>query len=190
MKKQFLVLGAAILMSCTLLNAQETEPATPATPANPTVEAITSKYQMTEMPEALTLEKVFPALGAYQSKGADGLSLKISLDENSKGVIWIEGFSQGKVKAILQKSPATYKIPAQKTEEGNDIQEGTLVYDKDANQLNICLGRKFNFADPASSFAVAEEKPETAKGKKAPAEKVWFYTGEKLQVTTASVDPM
>ncbi len=36
---------------------------------------------------------------------------------------------------MLRKSPATYKIPAQKTEDGKDVAEGTMIFDKDANKL-------------------------------------------------------
>ena len=53
----------------------------------------------------------------------------------------------------MKKSPATYKIPAQKTAEGTEVREGTLIYDKDANTISVMLGRPFNDADPASVFA-------------------------------------
>jgi hypothetical protein len=65
---------------------------------------------------------------------------------------------QGRVKAYLKKTPATYKIPAQKTAEGKSIAEGTLVYDKDANQLWLCTGCAFNEADPAATFTSGKSK--------------------------------
>lgn len=55
--------------------------------------------------------------------------------------MWIEGLPQGRVKAMLRKSPATYKIPAQKTEEGKEVAEGTLMFDKETNTLSICIGK-------------------------------------------------
>jgi hypothetical protein len=92
-----------------------------------------------------------PVLGGYAS--ADGaVNLNVVVDEQNMGLIWIEGLPQGRVKGLLKKGPATYKIPAQKTAEGKAVAEGTLIYDKDMKQLSLCTGCKFNEADPAAVF--------------------------------------
>src|ERR1051325_9452038 len=121
---------------------------------NPTVDSILSKYTLVPMPSPVTTEQIFPVIGQYQSNTNADQKLTITLDDQNKGFAWIEGMPQGKVKAILKKSPATYKIPAQKTAEGNDVPEGTLIYDKDSKVITVMLGRPFNDQDPASVFAV------------------------------------
>jgi hypothetical protein len=89
-------------------------------------------------PVAPTREDIFPVIGKYESSvNADAALITITLDEQNKGLVWIEGLPQGKVKAMLRKSPATYKIPAQKTAEGNEVAEGTLIFDKETNTLSI-----------------------------------------------------
>jgi hypothetical protein len=122
---------------------------------NPTVDSILSKYSLVPMPNQLTTEQIFPVVGQYQSNSNPDQKLTVTLDDQSKGVAWIDGLPQGKVKAILKNSPATYKIPAQKTAEGTDVPEGTLVYDKDTKVINVMLGRPFNDQDPASVFNTA-----------------------------------
>src|SRR5678815_5921834 len=72
----------------------------------------------------------------------------VTLDDQNKGYAWVDGLPQGKVKAVLRQSPATYKIPAQKTESGTDVPEGTLIYDKDTKTISIMLGREYNDQDP------------------------------------------
>jgi hypothetical protein len=133
-------------------------------------------------------------LGEFQSTDAPA-NVKIVLDEQNKGIVWIEGLPQGRVKAMLRKSPSTYKIPAQKTDEGTDVPEGTLLYDKDSKKLSICLGRAYNDQDTAAAFVPVAEEPvaaenvKTAKGKKAvtPAEqlKPWLYEATKIEHNTA-----
>lgn len=168
---------------------------------NPTVDSINAKYkdQMVASRAPLTTEQIFPVLGQYQSSvNTDAPSVTITMDAQNKGMVWIEGLPQGKVKAYLRKSPATYKIPAQKTEDGKDIAEGTLVFDKDANTLNIVIGKAYNTEDPLAVFApaadvqdeetVVKTKTKTAKGKtktKAVV-KPWTYSGTKIETTTAS----
>jgi hypothetical protein len=98
-----------------------------------------------------------PVLGTYTTADAT-TNLTIAVDEQNLGIVWIEGLPQGKVKAFLKKGPATYKIPAQKTAEGKSVSEGTLVYDKDANQLWLCTGCAFNEADPAATFTSGKTK--------------------------------
>ncbi len=98
-----------------------------------------------------------PVLGSYTTADA-ATNLTIAVDEQNVGIVWIDGLPQGRVKAYLKKTPATYKIPAQKTAEGKSIAEGTLVYDKDANQLWLCTGCAFNEADPAATFTSGKSK--------------------------------
>lgn len=213
MKKTALFAGMFLLFAA--VNAQETKPAV----SNPTVDSIAAKYKLQPMPEALAIEQVFPVIGEYQATAsteatasepaaatteatsATVANLKVVLDEQNKGLIWIEGLPQGKVKAMLRKSPSTYKIPAQKTEEGNDVKEGTLIYDKDTKTISVIIGKAYNDMDPAASFlpATSEEpvaeapKAKTAKGKKPVAKKVkeqkpWVFVGTKIEHTTAATN--
>lgn len=161
---------------------------------NPTVAAITSKYENSYITttKTTTVEDIFPALGKYESTvNTDAPVVMITLDETNKGIVWIDGLPQGRIKATLRKSPAIYKIPVQKNAEGKDVAEGTLMFDKDANTLNIVIGKEFNAADPASVFAPQEEavtevkvkdnKTKT-KVKKVNKPKAWTYTGTKVVV--------
>lgn len=220
MKKTALFASMFLLFAA--VNAQEIKPAV----SNPTVDSIAAKYKLQPMPEALAIEQVFPVIGEYQATAATPVAtsteatasepaaatteaapstvanLKVVLDEQNKGLIWIEGLPQGKVKAMLRKSPSTYKIPAQKTEEGNDVKEGTLIYDKDTKTISVIIGKSYNDMDPAASFlpATTEEpvaeapKAKTAKGKKPVAkkkvkeEKPWVFVGTKVEHTTAATN--
>lgn len=217
---------------------------TPVTPANPetpvTTERVSSdkwnnwdksKYAMQPMPEPLTTEKIFPAIGTYQLTDKEGATSQVMLniDPANKGIVWIEGLPQGKIKAILRKSPAVYKIPEQKIGEdmeaaaatadaGVDVKaadvkataktttttipEGVLIYDRDANLLNVCIGCKYNVDDPATAFLPeTEQQPEaeqtevktkTKNGKttkvktKVAKVKPVHYSGSKLIQETAS----
>jgi hypothetical protein len=122
---------------------------------NPTVDSILSKYTLVPMPNPITTEQIFPVIGQYQSTANADQKITVTLDDQNKGFAWVDGLPQGKVKAVLKKSPATYKIPAQKTESGTDVPEGTLIYDKDTKTISIMLGRDFNDQDPASVFTNA-----------------------------------
>lgn len=119
-----------------------------------------------------------PVLGTFQPTGTSTENLTVSVDEQNIGIVWIDGLPQGRVKAMLKKSPATYKIPAQKTAEGKSVAEGTLIFDKDANVLNIALGTAFNDADPAAPFTSAT-----------PSKKVWKYTGAKADAAAQTAVP-
>lgn len=174
MKKNILVAVVA-LFATTLLFAQVST--TPEVPRN----YKPKPKELLPMPDSLTTADIFPVLGHYSVAGANGDSsdVYITLDEGSKGVVWISGLPQGKIKAELKASPAVYKIPVQKTflndarpEEtvsdyaaaeapekkqakvlsGKSVQEGTLIYDKESNALYINLGTKFKAEDPASVF--------------------------------------
>jgi hypothetical protein len=168
---------------------------------NPTVDSITSKYKDKIVPprEPITTSMIFPVLGQYQSTAnTDAPSVTITLDPQNKGLVWIEGIPQGKIKAMLRKSPSTYKIPAQKTEDGKEIPEGTLIYDKETNTLSIAIGKPYNAEDPAVAFAapVTEEPApvdtKTAKTKVKSKTKVaekpkpWMYAGTKIESATVS----
>lgn len=164
---------------------------------NPTVTAITSKYEgkyLTARP-ASTEADIFPVIGKYESgTNADAPSVSIALDAENKGMVWIDGLPQGRVKAMLRKSPATYKIPAQKTEDGKEVAEGTLIFDKELNTLSISIGQPFNAEDPAAAFAAPVEEPAPAVTTKSKSKKTktvekpkpWTYTGTKIVVETAA----
>ena len=137
-------------------------------------------YKMQPMPEALTTEKIFPVVGKYQLTDKEGAAstVTVALDPSNKGLVWVEGLPQGKIKATFRKSPATYKIPVQPLEgeitapaaEAKDaktaknakavkvkeLPEGVLIYDKDANVLNVCIGCTYNNDDPATAFTATE----------------------------------
>jgi hypothetical protein len=181
---------------------------------NPTVDSILSKYTLVPMPNPITTEEIFPVIGQYQSSTNADQKVTVTLDDQNKGFAWVEGLPQGKVKAILKNSPATYKIPAQKTEGGSDVPEGTLIYDKDTKTISIMLGRDFNDQDPKSVFtnptaSTADQSMATneqskmndqsktsatkTKGHKAktvaPVEKKpepWVFTGTKIGQATAA----
>lgn len=199
MKRAIVMMGGTVL-SLFFVSAKAQENWDPQ--KNPTVDSIISKYEgnMIKPSEStVTEEKVFPVLGEYQSSSnTDAPNVKVSLDEENKGIVWIEGLPQGKIKALLKMSPATYKIPAQKTEEGKDVAEGTLIFDTTADKLSICIGRPYNDTDPETAFApmsdedqvVAENKTTKSKTKEKPTQEVkpWIYTGSKIENTTAMAE--
>ncbi|NOT50437.1 MAG: hypothetical protein HOP10_04075 [Chitinophagaceae bacterium] len=162
---------------------------------NPTVIAITSRYEgkyITARPGSTDAD-IFPVIGKYESStNADAASVSIALDGENKGMVWIEGLPQGKIKAMLRRSPAVYKIPAQKTEDGKEIAEGTLIFDKETNTLSINIGKPFKAEDPAAVFLVPVEEPApavTTKSKKTKTikePKPWIYTGTKVVVEAAA----
>ena len=201
MKKTIGTVGVITLSILSFsMNAQETTTPPPA-PAqtweakkNPTVDSIAAKYKdkLVAAPAAPGLEKIFPVIGKYESAtNPEVTSVTVSLDAQNKGLIWVEGLPQGKLKGLLAKSPSTYKIPAQKTEEGKDVAEGTLIYDKELNTLSICIGKPFNAENPAAVFAEpvtmepATTSVKTTKSKKPAAPKAWVYTGTKVEQATA-----
>ena len=248
MKKIAIITSAVLVMFSAAVNAQtDTVPKAPTeqVPAQTTEQPVPSQpvatekpvnkdkynnwsadtYKMQPMPEALTTEKISPVIGKYQLTDKEGTAstVSVSLDPSNKGIVWIEGLPQGKIKATLRKSPATYKIPVQKLGEeaiatevevkdaktaknvkaAKELPEGVLIYDKDANVLNVCIGCKYNNEDPATAFTPAEavvaddmEKAEkkTAKTTKKSNVKVAkikpiHYTGTKVIETTAAAVP-
>jgi hypothetical protein len=206
MKKTItMVAGFVLLLLSFTVKAQEPQTETKPQPEqktwdarnNPTVDSIMSPYAAKLIPArpALTTDQIFPALGQYESSAnADAASVTITLDPENKGIVWIEGIPQGRTKALLKKSPSTYKIPAQKNAEGKEIPEGTLYFDQDANTLHIVIGKTYNDADPAVVFNTVTEEPVEAevkvkssktKVKKVAKAKAWVYTGTKIENTTA-----
>ena len=174
MKKTAITAGAALLcLFATSVSAQtDTVPRQPVPVETPVTNPAStdrwnnpdkSKYVMQPMPEALTTEKIFPAIGTYQLTDKDGVAsqVTVALDPDNKGIVWIEGLPQGKFKAVLRKSPAVYKIPEQKLGEDKNaksLAEGVLIYDKDANILNVCIGCQYNDADPGTAFLPADQQ--------------------------------
>ena len=222
MKKTTILAAAASLLLSASLNAQTDSTQTPtSTPTTPTTTSTSTArandkynnwspdtYKMQPMPEALTTEKIFPVLGKYELTTKEGTasSITVTQDETNKGLVWIDGLPEGRIKATLRKSPSTYKIPAQKLGEEKDaksVAEGVLIYDKDANTMNLCIGCTYNAEDPAVAFApepVVEEPvattkaKKTSKTKKPAAKKVVkikpvFYTGSKVIETASSTAP-
>jgi hypothetical protein len=129
-------------------------------------------------------------------------SLVVTLDPENKGVIWVEGLPQGKFKAYLKKSPASYRILSQKTETGNEIPEGTLLYDPSTQTLNIALGKEYDDADPSAIFALNPALNGAATTDVAPADntvkvkvktatsksksKVSYFTASKIEQTPST----
>ena len=183
-------------LTMTAFAQQPTQPSTQQTwdaKKNPTVDSITSRYTSKYIAPrpALTTNDIFPVIGSYTSTNTEAGNVTVALDEQNKGVVWVTGLPQGRVKAMLRKSPAIYKIPAQKTAEGKDVAEGTLIFDKENNTLQIAIGKPYDVADPTTAFAVLEGKEEatvkTSKKSKQPAKpKVFFYTGAKVAAETVA----
>lgn len=142
MKKKFLAAIAAVVVAASV-HAQST------------VDSIEAKYKLQPMPAAMTTEEAFPVIGNYQLQNstAGAGTLTVTLDPSNKGMVWVEGLPQGKIKAYLRQSPATYRILSQKTDDGKQVQEGTLYYDTTARTLHIAIGKSYNESDPTGLFA-------------------------------------
>jgi hypothetical protein len=167
--------------------------------AQSTVDSINAKYQLQVMPQPLNIEKTFPVLGTYQLNTTTTTTtdapapqqVVITLDPDNKGIVWIEGLPEGKMKAYLRKAPAIYRIVAQKSESGRQIPEGTLLFDPSSNTLNIALGKAYDDTDPAAIFNINStvntdiaDAPATVKVKSKNSgvktkSKVFFYTATK-----------
>ena len=154
--------------------------ATPATPSNWAKVDDNLPAHLKGVTSSTVEPKHFlPVLGSFQPSGTSTANLTVSVDEQNIGIVWIDGLPQGRVKAILKKAPATYKIPAQKTADGKSVAEGTLIYDKEANQLSICTNCPFNEENPSAPFTGTT----TTSTKKS---KVWTYTGSKVDATATT----
>ena len=169
--------------------------------AQSTVDSIAAKYQLLPMPDSMTIEKTFPVLGTYQlNAGDDAQTVVVTLDEQNKGIIWVEGLPEGKFKAYLKQSPAAYRVLAQKTGSGRQIPEGTLLLDQASNTLNVALGKSFDSADPAAIFQMnanadvassgsSELKIKSKSGSAKKKTKVQFYTAVRSeQQGTAGIE--
>jgi len=195
MKKTIVSVGVIVLSLSSLpVFSQQTWEAR----NNATVDSISAKYKdkILPAPVAKTTSNIFPVLGVYEtSTNPEAGKLLITSDESNKGIIWVEGLPQGRIKALLTRSPATYKIPAQQNAEGKAVAEGTLIYDKELNTLSICIGKAYNSQDPVAAFtapvvteeAVVTKKTKT-KTKKPAAPKPWVYTGTKVIQETAVIN--
>ncbi|GAB3009044.1 hypothetical protein GCM10027051_07220 [Niabella terrae] len=139
--------------------------------------------ELLPMPGELTDEMIFPVLGKYAYTNEEGASSEVLVyrDDANKGTVWVNGMPQGKFKADLRVSPATYKIPAQKTLQndlpeyeaaadsvtaataettdkaasrfsGKSLDEGTLLLDTVSRKLYIHVGTKYNEENPTEVF--------------------------------------
>jgi hypothetical protein len=146
MKKRFFAAVAALTV-------------TAAVHAQSTVDSIAAKYKLLPMPSATTLERAFPVLGTYQLTNAtEGTgTITVTLDSTNKGLVWVEGLPQGRIKAYLRKSPSTYRILSQKSGDGKQVSEGTLHFDTTSRNLHIALGKAYDDADPTAIFALTPD---------------------------------
>lgn len=218
MKRTAIITGLAFLAMSATVNAQSDSTRTPSTDSVKSRPATNDKYnnwssdqyKLQPMPEAIGQDKIFPVIGRYDLTDKEGAQsqVTITLDEANKGFVWVDGLPQGRLKAILRKSPATYKIPAQKLGEEKDaksVAEGVLIYDKEANLLNVCIGCTFNNENPAEAFTPADaaatddamaaapkKTAKTAKNTKAKVAKVKpvHYSGTKVIEQTAVATPV
>ena len=167
MKKTISLLGGLLMLLSVSLYAQDTNTTTNRWDAskNPTVDSITAPFRGKLIPPrpAITQADIFPVVGKYTSStSTESPNVTVTLDEQNKGLVWVDGTPQGRIKAYLRKSPSTYKIPAQKTEDGKDVAEGTLLFDKTSGTLNIVIGKSYNAEDPAAAFMIATDENGTA----------------------------
>ena len=122
--------------------------------------------------ETLTPADIYPALGTFTGSGTSTAQVTITLDETNKGTVWVEGLPQGRFKALMKKAPATYKIPAQTSESGKAIAEGTLYVNPETAELTIVVGQSFNDKQPTAVLTAATKK------------NGWRYTGVKTAAET------
>jgi hypothetical protein len=191
-------LMAMALLFGTLANAQTTTPAQTQPATDTTQKPVTDTAASTTLidtsvgkayvahpeklqaltTETLTTAHIFPALGTFKGNGTSTADVTITLDEINKGIVWVEGLPQGRFKALLKKAPSTYKIPAQKADNGKAIPEGTLYVNPETDEITIVLGQPFNDAAPTSF--------QTGSSKKS---KAWKYTGVKAGSETTTAPP-
>lgn len=166
MKKYFFILAAMMFFLASSVIAQVNS--TPETPRN----YKPKPKELLPMPDSLTDTAIFPVLGNYTltDKKDNEYAIAVSRDDFSKGTVWISGLPQGKIKAELRGSPATYKIPAQLAVQNDDmaiadnstkskvkksgksVAEGTLIFNEADSTLYVNIGNKFKDEDPASVF--------------------------------------
>ncbi|MDB5207599.1 MAG: hypothetical protein JWR72_2674 [Flavisolibacter sp.] len=174
-----------LVLAILVASAAGAQTTTPDSTAKPTpLTTLTTPVAIPEHLKGLTSETLrpehsFPALGSFKASGTSTADITITLDETNKGIVWVEGLPQGKFKALMKKSPSTYKVPAQQTESGKAVAEGALFFNPESKELTIALGRPFDDADP-TSFLTSDAKAKT---------KVWQYTGVKTDVNTTVAPP-
>lgn len=156
--------------------------------AQSTADSIAAKYKLLPMPEPLTIEKKFPVLGIYQlsteAEGTETATISVTLDPENKGIIWIEGLKEGKIKAYLKRSPSLYRIVPQKSASGRSIAEGTLAYDLGTGTLQVAIGKPYNEADPTAVFTATADATAKSKASKS---KVKLYTASRVVAEAAVV---
>ncbi|WP_346238878.1 hypothetical protein ABDK00_005520 [Niabella insulamsoli] len=173
MKRNFLLTLAVSVSFTTASLAQVST--TPETPRNYKPQP----KELAPMPGELTDEMIFPVLGQYEFTDKEGnvTPVTITRDSENKGVVWVNGMPDGKFKADLRVSPATYKIPSQKTLQndiasveastettrgvaaseqnrysGKSLNGGTLLFDSASNKLYVNVGGKFDEENPTAIF--------------------------------------
>ena len=65
-----------------------------------------------------------------------------------------------------------------------------MIYDKDANVLNVCIGCKYNNEDPAVAFTPAETTDAAATEEADKAEKKTTKTAKKSKAKVAKIKPV
>jgi hypothetical protein len=95
------------------------------------------------------------------------------------------------------------KTKTAKETKAKELPEGVLIYDKDANVLNVCIGCAYNTEEPTLAFTSATEPTEpveepqqkkttkTSKKSTAKAEKKVkpvLYSGSKIMETPAATE--
>lgn len=160
MKKTFfLAIAALFLFSASAQDStSKAIPTTPATTTTPATPVVIPDHLVGVTSNNIKPEHYLPVLGSYQSAGSTTATVNVVLDEQNIGIVWIDGLPQGRIKALLKKSPAIYKIPAQKTAEGKSVGEGTLIFDQASKQLWVCTSCSYNETDPASTFTSTKTK--------------------------------
>ncbi len=131
-----------------------------------------------------------PVLGSYESaqESAQTKSVTITPDETNAGKVWVEGLTPTRFFALLKTAPGTYKIPAQKQEQGS-VSEGTIVYDESTKQINICLGCGYQDNASASAMSTDVQDSKTTAGKKAKSSKaIISFSGTKKDQGTATIN--
>lgn len=176
MKKIFL---AIVTVSFSIAGFTQTETQTTQATVVSNTEVMIPEHLKGLTTETLTSSHIFPALGNYKLSGSAEADVVITLDETNKGIVWVSGLPQGSFKALMKRSPSTYKIPAQKSAEGKPVPEGTLYLNPETKELTIVLGRAFNDADPTTSLTIDSKKKQ----------KGWQYTGVKAETETVVTSP-
>lgn len=155
---------------------------------NPVVASINAQYadKYIAPRPALTQAELYPETGSFQlTENTAAAPVTVTVDAQNKGMVWVKGLPEGTFRALLRKTPAVYKIQAQKNEEGLAVAEGTLVYDAENSTLRVCIGKSFDETNPESAFAAEPEPPvavkaKTGKSKKEAAPKCRIYTATKI----------